>query len=185
MAKIDANGMLGTVQSYWNAAYRGLVPGGLNEDSPVADDIGPDPEPFDQALQDESDYVEPDSPVKVAQPIAPVPVVLVDDLSHTVKRVEKYIITNTVNIPIVGSTLLLPRDPYRTQAIINNNSTPGTAVIIGHNDSVGQSGFSLPPLSIVVLGTTRDLWVCQPAGQTTPAIVTISVIQEYDKDTFA
>lgn len=170
------NGGLSSVLDYWNAAYRGFVPGGLNGIPPVGHDIGPDPEPFGQ---DDESYVAPDSEVKIQQPIAPVPVILVEDLSHTEKRVERFIIANTANIGAVTADLIAPRNPYRTQLIVENVG-PGI-LYLGHNESIGTSGFAMAVNTVIVLGTTREVWGLQQSGQSSIAVV--SVIQEYDKDT--
>jgi hypothetical protein len=167
------DGGLSTVQSYWNAVYRGLVPGGLNQVPPEYNDIGPDPEPIDYP---EDPYVEPDNEVAIQQSITPLPIVLVSDLSHTTIRVEKFIITTTANVSSVGTTIILPRNPYRTQTILQNMG-PGI-VTIGHNESVGVSGFQIPMGQLIVLGTTREIW----AIALTTGISQVSVIQEYDKD---
>lgn len=177
MPELDRKGMLGVVQSYWNAAYRGFVPGGLNNVPPVADDIGPDPVPFDQ---DEESFIEADADVKIAQPIAPVPVIITDDLSHTIKRVEKYLIASTENVPIIGANSIAPRDPFRTQLILQNIG-PGV-VVLGQDESIGTAGYQLAVNAVLVLGTTREVWAQQLPSAT--QIAQICVIQEYDKDTF-
>jgi hypothetical protein len=167
---------------YWNAAFRGLSPGGWQQNPPVATDAGDVP-PFSEDVED---YVPADPAVPIQQNIAPVPVVLVEDLSHTRKRVERFITTLSFNITVTPG-LVVPRNPFRTQTIINN--TTDVAVYLGHNDSVltgltttSKGGFAVSPNSVVVLGTTREIWV---VAITAPAVGTntISVIQEYDKDT--
>lgn len=169
-------------QDYWNAAFRGLVPGGWPQKPPVATDAGDVP-PFDEDVET---YIPADAEVPLQQNVVPMPVILVDDLSHTRKRVERYITTLSFNITLTPG-LVVPRNPFRTQTIINN--TTNVAVFIGHNESVlsglaagSTAGFALSPNSVVVLGTTRDIWV---VATTAPAVLTntISVIQEYDKDT--
>lgn len=169
-------------QDYWNAAFRGLVPGGWPQKPPVATDMGDVP-PFDE---DTETYIPADAEVPLQQNVVPMPVILVDDLSHTRKRVERYLTTLSFNITL-SPGLVVPRNPFRTQTIINN--TTNVAVFIGHNESVlagltvaSPGGFALSPNSVVVLGTTRDIWV---VATTAPAVATntISVIQEYDKDT--
>lgn len=167
---------------YWNAAFRGLSPGGWQQNPPVATDAGDVP-PFSEDVED---YVPADPAVPIQQNIAPVPVVLVEDLSHTRKRVERYITTLSFNITVTPG-LVVPRNPFRTQTIINNNTN--VAVYLGHNDSVltgltatSPGGFAVSPNSVVVLGTTREIWVVAIAAPAA-ATSTISVIQEYDKDT--
>jgi|SRR5882757_7020959 len=160
---------------YWNAAFRGLSPGGWQQSPPVATDMGDVP-PF---AEDVEDYVPADPLAPVQQDIVPIPVVLVDDISHTQKRVERHIVTYAFNVSTFAG-LAVSRNPFRTQTIINNTSN--VAVYLGHNETIGVTGFILPPTSVVVLGTTRDIWV---TTLTAPAAATsaISVIQEYDQDT--
>ena len=172
-------GGLSSVLDYWNAAYRGFVPGGINQVPPEVTDIGPDPEPIDMP---EDPYVLPDPEVQLEQGIVPVPVVLMDDLSHTRKRVEKYNLMLTANVTGPSSRILIPRDPYRTQVILQ---TTGAAVYLGHNESVGSSGFLLPVSQVIVLGTTREVWaIVQTATPPTGTeAAQVSVLMEYDKDT--
>lgn len=159
-----------TAQDFWNAAYRGFVPGGYQQKPPVATDMG-DPPEFDDDVES---VVEPDSePVDNVVPVA-----IVDDLSHTRRRVERVITTYTQNVGSVSPTQLIGRDPFRTQTIVQNLG-PGI-VYLGHNNAVGTGGFALGVNSVVVLGTTRALLALQQAGQT--GIAQVSVIQEYDKD---
>lgn len=165
-----------TAQDYWNAAWRGLSPGGLQQNPPEYTDIGPDPETVDMP---DDPYVLPDNPVELQTAAVPIPVVLVDDLSHTVKRVEKYNICLTANVDANTSRILIPRDPFRTQVIVQNLG-PGI-VYLGHNESVGSSGFSLPLNQLIVLGTTREVWAIQQSAQA--SIAQVSVLMEYDKDT--
>lgn len=162
-------------QDYWNAAFRGLSPGGWQQKPPVATDAGDVP-PFDEDIED---YITPDPPVQLQQDVAPLPVVLVDDLSHTRKRVERYMVAFNVNI-IAAPILAVSRNPFRTQTIINNNTN--LTVYIGHDETVGTGGFALSTNSVVVLGTTRDIWITA-ATAPVAATSTVSVIQEYDKDT--
>jgi hypothetical protein len=160
---------------YWNAAFRGLSPGGWQQKPPVATDAGDVP-PF---AEDVEDYVPADPLAPIQQNIVPIPVVLVEDISHTQKRVERFIIANTQQVNAINSTLIVPQNPFRTQTILNNLG-PGI-VYIGHNETVGAGGFSLAVNSVVVLGTTRDLWAIQQTAQT--SLANVSIIQEYDKDT--
>lgn len=160
---------------YWNAAFRGLSPGGWQQKPPVATDMGDVP-PF---AEDVEDYVPADPLAPIQQNIVPIPVVLVEDISHTQKRVERFLIAGSHNITTFPS-LMVPRNPFRTQTIINN--TTNVSIFLGHNESIGTGGFSLSASSVVVLGTTRAIWVVAavaPAAATSTA----SVIQEYDKDT--
>lgn len=165
-------GGLSSVVDYWNAAYRGLVPGGINQVPPEISDIGPDPEPIDMP---EDPYVLPDPEVKLEQDAVPVPVVLFDDISHTRKRVEKYNLMLTANVDNVSTRILIPRDPYRTQVILQ---TTTNAIWLGHNESVGTTGFLLPVGQVIVLGTTREVWAIAQTGA-----AQVSVLMEYDKDT--
>src|SRR5882757_6172540 len=104
-------------QDYWNAAFRGLSPGGWQQKPPPATDAGDVP-PFKEAVED---YVEADAPVALQQNVAPLPVILIDDLTHTQKRVVDFIRAYSFNITFLPG-LLLPRNPFRTQAIINNTT---------------------------------------------------------------
>jgi hypothetical protein len=165
-------GGLSTVLEYWNAAYRGFVPGGINQVPPEISDIGPDPETIDTP---DDPFILPDPEVKLTQNIAPMPVVIMDDISHTRKRVEKYNLMLTANVDPTSTRILIPRDPYRTQVILQ---TTGNAVWLGHNESVGTSGFLLPVSQVIVLGTTREVWAIAQTGS-----AQVSVLMEYDKDT--
>jgi hypothetical protein len=160
---------------YWNAAFRGLSPGGWQQNPPVATDMGDVP-PF---AEDVEDYIPADAPVPLQQNVPPVPVVLVDDLSHTRKRVEKFLITSTQQVNAVNSSIIVPRDPFRTQVVLNNLG-PGI-VYLGHNESVGTTGFALAVNSVLVLGTTRAIWAIQQSAQT--SLAGVSIAMEYDKDT--
>ena len=169
-------------QDYWNAAFRGLVPGGWPQKPPVATDMGDVP-PFDEDVED---YVEADPAVPLQQNVAPMPVVLVDDLTHTRKRVERMIVAYQQAIT-TSPALLVSRNPFRTQTVINN--TTNVAVYLGHNESVsasfvgvGGTGFAMAPNSVLVLGTTRDIWVVASEAPLA-ATPNVSVIQEYDQDT--
>lgn len=172
-------GALSSVVDYWNAAYRGFVPGGLNQVPPEYTDIGPDPETVDMP---DDPYVEPDPPVELQTAAVPIPVVLMDDLSHTRKRVEIYPVTLTANVD-TNARILIPRDPFRTQCILQNISATVTSgiVYLGHNESVGVTGFQLAPGQLIVLSSTRELWAVQQAGQS--AIAQVSVIMESARDT--
>jgi hypothetical protein len=167
---------LSSVVDYWNAAYRGLVPGGINQVPPEYTDTGPDPEPIDQP---DDPYVNPDPLIEVQQNIVPIPVVITDDISHTRIRVAKEILTYTQQILSSSSYRLVTRVPYTTQIILQNLG-PGI-VYLGHNESVGTSGFQLPVGQLIVLGTTRDVWAIQQTGQS--GYAQVCVIHEYDKDT--
>jgi hypothetical protein len=169
-------GTLSSVVDYWNAAYRGFVPGGLNQVAPEITDIGPDPVTVDMP---DDPYVNPDPEVELEQNIVPVPVVLMDDLSHTRKRVEIYPTTFTANVDGVTPRILLPRDPYRTQAIIQNLGLG--SIYLGHNESVGNTGFALALGQLVVLSTTRELWAIQQSAQAT--VAQVSVLCESARDT--
>lgn len=179
-------GTLSTVADYWNAAYRGLLPGGLNQVPPEYSDIGPDPEPIDQP---DDPYVLPDPEVAIEENVVPVPVVITADVSHTRKRVEKYVTTMSANVVGPSPRILIPRDPFRTQVIIQavaaGGLSGGAGVYLGHNESVGTTGFLLPVGQVIVLGTTREVWAIVqsaiPATGTESALV--SVLMEYDKDT--
>jgi hypothetical protein len=180
MAVVGKKNLKASVYDYVNNAYRGFTPGGLPS-SETADytDIGPDPVPIGSTdVNDE--YVLPDN-TQDDDPTA-VPVVIVSDISHTIKRIQKENLCQTVNINPVGSTLVLPKDPYRTQAIISAAGLT-SGVILGHNESVGTGGFVLPDNSVIVLGTTEELWAVQ--GGTPTAIVGVSVLIERDKDIYA
>lgn len=177
--QLDYRKALGTVQSYWNAPFRGLTPGGWPQDPPATD--AGDVPPFEEDVED---YIPADPLVPIEKPGPPTPVVLVEDLSHTRKRVEKYLIATSFNVPLITPQLMVPRNPFRTQTIINNTS--GQTIYLGHNESILTAvnatvpgGFALPLNSVVVLGTTREIWVVGAVAALTP----VSIIQEYDKDT--
>jgi len=171
-------GGLSSVLDYWNAAYRGFVPGGLNQVPPEDSDIGPDPEPI---TEPDDPFVLADPEVKLEQGIVPMPVVIMDDISHTRKRVEKYNLMLTANVQNDSTRILIPRDPYRTQVILQ---TTVAAIYLGHNESVGTSGFLLPVDQVIVLGTTREVWaIAQTPAIPAPVTALVSVLMEYDKDT--
>lgn len=165
-----------TYQDYWNAAYRGLLPGGLNQkgdsSAPVLPDGGDDAEPFSETPVS---FVEPE---EVKRPDA-VPVVIFDDLTRVAGSVEKYFRTYTIAIPAVGTTRIVNRDPRRTKVVISNMG-PNT-IFIGDTESTGVTGFQLSGI-FLTLETTREIWAIQndtpaPSG---PAIV--NVLVEYDKE---
>ena len=167
---------------YWNAAFRGLSPGGWQQNPPVATDMGDVP-PF---AEDVEDYIPADAPVALQQNVAPMPVVLVDDLTHTRKRVEKFLITMTQQINSLAPSLIVPRNPFRTQVVLNNIG-PGI-VYIGNDESLtvnpqsgATNGFAMAINSVLVLGTTREIWAIQQTAQATTGFVSIAM--EYDKDT--
>jgi hypothetical protein len=167
-----------TYQDFWNAAYRGLVPGGIqtNNDStaPAISDsgVGTEAAPLDEKEQ-YVDEPEPDPPSTI------LPVIIVDDKSRVAGSVEKFIRTYTVTLNAVTPQLALAREPSRTRVVLINNG-PGIAYL-GHNESVGISGFPLPINTTLTLTTTRELWILQQSGQVSLGVVAILV--EYDKET--
>lgn len=165
-------------QDLVSIAYRGLSPGGLQQLLGVKGTPGDmdDPPTFSEDVES---YIEPDSQVALQQNIVPIPIVIVDDITHTRRRVDRRIVTNTATIDAVTPQMIVPRNSYRTQTILENLG-PGIAYL-GHNESIGVSGFALSVNSVLVLGTTEPLYCIQQSAQASLGLV--SVIQEYDKDT--
>lgn len=171
-----------TYQDAWNAAYRGLVPGGLNSSAtsgaPVITDVGPDPLPFDET-DDEEDVVPADAePPPITKP--PVPVVLIDDLTVTRGNTEQYFRAYQIQVGAIESVVIAARDSSRTRLRIINMG-PGD-VFIGDTESVADGGYLLPTseLSTFDLNTTRQVWAHQETEQVSTAI--LSVIVEYTKE---
>jgi hypothetical protein len=169
-----------TYQDLWNAAYRGLVPGGLNRQgdssAPVLPDGGDDAEPFSETP------VTVVQPEEVKRPDA-LPVVIFDDLSRVAGSVERYFHTYTINIGQVGTTKIVQRDSRRTKAIIQldpNDVGDGT-LYIGDTESTGVTGFPLVNVTALVLKTTREVWAIwvPAAAQATGNAV---IVVEYEKE---
>jgi hypothetical protein len=177
-----------TYQDLWNAAYRGLVPGGLNEkgnsSAPVLPDGGDDAEPFSETPVS---FVEPE---EVKRPDA-VPVVILDDLSRVAGSTEDYFLTYQVVVGSVSPVMIANRDPRRTRIRLFNVGTtsPDNNIYVGHNESVDAStGFRVianDPLQISIesrieFKTTRQVWAIAEAGGVTSTIV--HVLVEYEKE---
>lgn len=170
----------------WNAAYRGFLPGGLNDgkDSgapalPEGGDGGP--EPFGDTPQD---IVEPYEPPSVKA----TPVVIMDDMSRVAGSVERYFNAYQVNVGSVGATPVLNRDPRRTRVrlFIDGNSDN---CYIGETESVGTTGFVMTPsgatadakqfgTNVLELSTTRQLYAQCDTGNT----ALLYVLVEYEKE---
>ena len=167
-----------TYQDFWNAAYRGLVPGGIqkNSDSTAPDisdsGVGSEAAPLDETPEFITDP-EPDIPAPAMS------VVIQDDKSRVAGSVEKFNRTYTITLNAVTPQLSLAREPSRTRAFINNIG-PGIAYL-GHNESVGTSGYQLAVNTPIELTTTRELWILQQTLQVSLGVVCILV--EYDKET--
>jgi hypothetical protein len=169
-----------TYQDFWNVAYRGFVPGGLNRkgdsSAPVLPDGGDDAEPFSETEQ----WVTEPEPDEVPQTT---PVVILDDLSRVAGRVEKYFHTYKVNIGQVGTTKIAERDNRRTRILITldpNDVGDGT-VYIGDTESTGVTGYPLVNVTSIEMRTTRSVWaIWVPAAA--QATGNVNVIVEYDKE---
>jgi len=173
-----------TYQDYWNRAYGGLLPGGLNQkgdsSAPVLPDGGDDAEPFSE------------TPVTVVQPEEEkrpdaVPVVVMDNLSRVAGSVERYFRTYQIQVGDVGTTQILDHDPRRYSVTIRN-CTLGNAVFLGDTESTGATGFELIGGSTTVfnISTTRRMWaITAPfVGGTPPAqpFTILSIMVEYEKE---
>lgn len=169
-----------TYQDYWNAAYRGLVPGGIqtanDSTAPLITNTGTgtDAAPLDDVTQ----YVDEPTPDVEVQPV---PIVIIDDLSRVAGSVEKFWHAYQQAVPFVGTTLLVNRNPFTTQVRLRNTSTTAFDVAIGHNESIGVVGYPLVPGAEIVLHTTREIWAQQITSQATPSIIAVMI--EYDKET--
>ncbi|MGE3429263.1 MAG: hypothetical protein AB7I44_21150 [Hyphomicrobiaceae bacterium] len=172
-----------TYQDVWNAAYRGLVPHGMNAypknggGAPALPDGGPDAEPFSET---EPDNFEPEIP----EPIETQPVVIIDDLSRVRGSSELHFHSYQVQVGPVGTTLVVNKDVTRTRVVLLNIG-PGV-IYLGSTESVGTSGAVLLPsaTSGVVhereIFTTQEIWAMQGSGESSNAI--LHVIVEYTKE---
>lgn len=172
-----------TYQDFWNAAYRGLVPHGLNAypkengGAPVLPDGGPDAEPFSET---EPDIVEPEMPPQIDTQ----PVVIIDDLTRVKGSSELHFHSYQVQVGAIGTTLVVNKDPARSRVVVLNLG-PGN-VYLGATESVGLGGAVVLPSAAdgVVhereMFTTQEIWAQQVSGQSTTAI--LHVVCEYTKE---
>lgn len=175
-----------TYQDYWNRAYGGLLPGGLNQkgdsSAPVLPDGGDDAEPFSE------------TPVTVVQPEEmkrpdAVPVVIFDNLSRVAGSIERYFRTYQINVGQIGTTQILDHDPRRINVIIRN-CTIGNVVYLGDTESTAATGYELLGGSANphTLQTTRRMWAITAPALMTPdtpppvAVSILSIICEYEKE---
>lgn len=164
-----------TLQDYWNIAYRGFVPAGLNTSAssgaPVIQNAEHDAEP----IEDDVQYVTDDPPTPE---ISAVPVIVLDDRKY--QHTQRFFRAYQVQVGAVGTTQIVHADPCR-QMIRLVNAGPGR-VFLGDTESVGVSGHVMPASESVTkeLVTTRKVWAQQETGQTGPAIV--HIIVEYEKE---
>jgi hypothetical protein len=165
-----------TYQDYWNRAYGGLLPAGLNRkgdsSAPTLPEGNDDAEPFSETP------VTVVQPEEVKRPDA-MPVVVLDDLTRVAGSVEHYFRGYQIQVPSVGTTRIVNHDPRRARVRIANFG-PNT-IFIGDTESVGNQGYQLSGI-VLEINTTREVWAIQndtpaPSG---PAIVNILV--EYDKE---
>lgn len=167
-----------TYQDLWNAAYRGLVPGGLNQkgdsSAPVLPDGGDDAEPFSETPVS---FVEPE---EVKRPDA-VPVVIFDDLSRVAGSVEKYFHTYQVTVGEIGNTKIVERDSRRIRVTMEMEEVGDGILWVGDTESVGRTGFPLINTQRLVLETTREVWATwQPAASV--LATRVFVVVEYEKE---
>jgi hypothetical protein len=170
---------------YWNAAYRGFLPGGLNankEPAPALPEGGDgDAPPFDEAEQ----YItEPATPEKVdAQPV-----VIMDDYSRVAGSVEQYFHTYQVNVGSVSPVMLADHDPRRTRILLFNVGE-ASDIYVGSNESVDTAtGFRVianDPLQLSIearleMKSTRPVWAIAATGGATAT--TVHVLVEYEKE---
>lgn len=169
-----------TLQDYWKIPFRGLVPGGLNDQKdnpalPRITDIPDAPVMVDAELETNGKSV-----LAIAEPPAALPVVIVDDESHIIGSVRRYFHAMQIQVGSVQTVQLLGVDTSRRRVLFRNVG-PGS-VFIGDTESVGRSGYSLfqstsePPLELI---TTEEIWALQETGQASNAVVHILV--EFDK----
>lgn len=169
-----------TYQDYWNAAYRGLVPGGIqtsnDSTAPLVTNTGTG---TDAAPWNETDeYIDEPTPDVEIQPV---PIVIIDDLSRVSGSVEKFIRTYQQAVFATGTTLLVNRNPFNSQVRLRNLGITAFDVSLGHNESIGTTGYPLVPGAEIVIHTTREIWAQQITPQSTPSIIAVFV--EYDKET--
>lgn len=165
---------------YWNAAYRGFFPAGLNASK---DNTGPSlpeggdggPEPFDETPQTVAEPYEP--PVIEAKPV-----VIIDNFSRVKGSVEKYFHAYQVSVGDIGTTLMVNRDPSRTKVVLVNmgdgEPVPAGDIFIGETESVGTTGFLMRAGFEMELKTTRQVWAQAATGVT----ATVYVLVEYEKE---
>lgn len=152
-----------TLQDYWNIPFRGLVPGGLNDqkDSPSLPRIT---NPPDATVMEDAEVEPPAFPI----------------YEKPESFVRRYFQTFQIQVGSVETVQILGQDTFRHRAIIRNVG-PGS-VFLGATESVGRSGYSLmqsttePPF---IIETTEEVWALQETGQSSNAIVHILV--EFDK----
>lgn len=173
-----------TYQDAWNAAYRGLVPHGMNArkdmpgaGAPVLPNGGPDAEPFSETAVN---VVEPD----IDDDYKTTPVVIIDDLTRVKGLSDNYFQTYQVQVGAVGTTQIVNKDPSRTRVVLMNMG-PGN-VYLGATESVGYGGSVILASGsdgIVherVINTTQEIWAQQVGGQSGTAILHITC--EYVKE---
>jgi hypothetical protein len=185
-----------TYQDYWNAAYRGLVPGGLNRkgdsSAPVLPDGGDDAEPFSETPVT---VVEPE---EVQRPDA-VPVVIFDDLSRVAGSTEDYFHTYQITVGSISPVMIAAHDSRRTRIRIYNvgnvgDTDPIPPVFIGANESVdafsgfeviGRDPLQISPEAYLEMKTTREVWaISRPIPPDLPSLTdtTVHVLVEYEKE---
>lgn len=164
-----------TLQDYWNIAYRGFLPAGMNRNgesgAPSLPNGGPDAEPFSET---------PKTVVEVDEPadIRTTPVALIAD--HTRDRTQTFFRAYQVAVGPTGTTQIVNADPRRRRVVFVN-AGPGR-IYLGDTESVGLTGYVMPASEITdkELITTRRVWAQQESGQASAAIV--HVIVEYEKE---
>lgn len=166
---------LRTLFTYWNAAYRGLVPHGVRTPAPVIDDER-DADTFEESVP--TDLTQPILPGVEAINITPIPVVLVDDISETKSRVGTYFTAYTENVQAVTTQRVIPPQRNRIKTFLQN-AGPGT-VWIAQDESVGVTGFPLAAAMTMPLelDTTREVWAIQQSGQSGVAKLSIMLLFE-------
>jgi hypothetical protein len=150
-----------TLQDYWNIPFRGLVPGGLNDqkDNPALPKIT---NPQDAPVMEDDELK--DSLL----------------LTEEITCVRRCFYAFQIQVGAVETVQVLGQDTFRHRTLIRNVG-PGS-VFLGATESIGATGFSLfqstnqPPLE---LATTEEVWALQEASQSSNAILHIFV--EFDK----
>jgi hypothetical protein len=168
-----------TLQDLWNIPFRGLVPGGLNDqkDNPALPKNTQTPDP---PVMVDAELECPDSSLTVIEEPLAIPVIITDDMSHIVGTVRRYFHAFQIQVGAVQTVQLLGQDTSRRRALIRNVG-PGS-VFLGGTESVGRSGYSLfqttvdPPLEVI---TTEEIWALQDVGQSSTA--TVHILVEFDK----
>ena len=181
---------LRTLYDAWNAAYRGLVPHGINP-LPITPDAAaaPAPNEFGAEMDDNPKTFDEATPETVAdsgplendiERLYAVPVSVVDD--QTVS--EDYFHTYRVNVGAVSTQMIVAQQKFRTSVTLVNlgNQT----VWVAETESRLLDGFPLYPATAPAtperypFPTSREIWaIADPAAA--GALMSVAVLITYNR----